>query len=221
MSTIDIIAKYREGLIAGLRVTVEMSLIIWAIGLLIGSILGFLSARLPNSVGRIVRACSFIFAGIPILVLLMWLHYPAQSLLGVVVPPFWTAVTAISLINVLTVSEIVRPAVRQFPEEYLTAAKVCGVRPTSAVLRIQLPLILRQTVPALLLSQVTMLQATLFASLISVNEIFRVAQQINALEYRPVQIYTALAIFFLIVCVPLNGLAMLLQSRFSRNLSER
>lgn len=221
MSTLEIISKYREGLLTGLWVTLEMSLIIWGTGLLFGSILGFVSAHLPHTLGRVLRTFSFVLAGIPILVLLVWLHYPAQSLLGVVVPPFWTAVTAIGLINVLTVADIVRPAVQQFPEQYLTAAKVCGVPPGVAISRIQLPLILRQAVPALLLSQVTMLQATLFASLISVNEIFRVAQQINALEYRPVQIYTALAIFFLLVCLPLNGLAMLLQRRFSRSLSER
>lgn len=221
MSTFEIISKYREGLTAGLLVTVEMSLIIWVVGLVLGSMLGFASARLPQSVGRITRVVSFVLAGIPILVLLVWLHYPAQSLMGVVVPPFWTAVTAIGLINIFTVADIVRPAVQQFPEQYLTAAKVCGIPPNVAIRRIQLPLILRQAVPGLLLSQVTMLQATLFASLISVNEVFRVTQQINSLEYRPVQIYTALAVLFLVICLPLNGVALIMQRRVSRSLSER
>ena len=61
----------------------------------------------------------------------------------------------------------------------------------------------------------------LFASLISVNEIFRVAQQINAQIYRPVEIYTALGVLFLVVCLPLNGLALWLKARFTRDLSER
>ena len=66
-----------------------------------------------------------------------------------------------------------------------------------------------------------MLQATLFASLISVDEIFRVAQRINAVEYKPVEVYTALALFFLLVCLPLNGVALLLRHRFGHDLSER
>jgi ABC-type amino acid transport system permease subunit len=67
---------------------------------------------------------------------------------------------------------------------------------------------------------VTILQATLFASLISVDEIFRVAQRINAIVYRPIEIYTALAGFFLLICLPLNGLAYFLEARFTRDLSE-
>ena len=152
--------------------------------------------------------------------LLFWLHYPAQSLLGIVVPPFWTAVIAISLINIFTVADIVRPVIQQFPTQYLTAARVYGLSSRSILTQIQLPLILRQITPPLLISQVTMLQATLFASLISVDEIFRVAQQINAEAYRPVQIYTALALFFIFICLPLNAFAFWLQQRSAHDLSE-
>jgi len=66
-----------------------------------------------------------------------------------------------------------------------------------------------------------MLQATLFASLISVEEIFRVSQRINSTIYRPVEIYTALALFFLAVCLPINLAAAYLKKRYTRDLSER
>ena len=56
------------------------------------------------------------------------------------------------------------------------------------------PIVLRQMIPGLLMIQVTMLQSTLFASLISVDEIFRVAQRINAVVYRPIEVYTALGL---------------------------
>ncbi len=69
--------------------------------------------------------------------------------------------------------------------------------------------------------QVGMLQATLFASLISVNEIFRVAQQINSVIYKPVEIYTALGILFLAICLPMNGLALWLRQQFTRDYSEQ
>lgn len=219
MGTLDIIFKYRDGLIAGLLVTLRLCLLIWAIGIGFGSVLGFYSARSLFAT-RILRFCSFFLSSIPILVVLFWLHYPAQALLGIVVQPFWTAVVAIGLINIFTVADIVRPVLQQFPKQYLTAAKVYGIPPGSIIRHIQLPLILRQIIPPLLISQVTMLQATLFASLISVDEIFRVAQQINSTEYRPVQIYTALALFFISICLPLNGIAIWLQKRFSHDLSE-
>ena len=66
-----------------------------------------------------------------------------------------------------------------------------------------------------------MLHATLFASLISVEEIFRVSQRINSTIYRPVEIYTALAFFFLLVCLPINLTAAYLKKRYTRDFSER
>src|SRR3989344_1613545 len=187
MSTLDIIIKYREGLVGGLLVTLQLCLLVWATGIVVGGALGYFTAHSP-----ITR----------------WLA------------PFWTAVIAISLINIFTVADIVRPVIQQFPTQYLTAARVYGLSSRSILTQIQLPLILRQITPPLLISQVTMLQATLFASLISVDEIFRVAQQINAEAYRPVQIYTALALFFIFICLPLNAFAFWLQQRSAHDLSE-
>jgi len=219
VTVFSIFAQYHEGLLAGLRVTLELCAIIWTAGLVAGTVLGVVAARW-RAIGWAARIVSFILGGIPILVLLFWLHYPFQSLLGVVIDPFYTASFALSLINIFLVCDIVRNAVADFPRQYLVAARVCGMSRLHALRHIEAPIIFRQILPPLLMAQVTMLQCTLFASLISVDEIFRVAQRINATIYRPVEIYTALGLLFLAVCLPLNGLAIWLKARFTRNLSE-
>lgn len=218
---IDIIIQYREGLLQGLLVTLELCLITWTAGVLIGTLLGFWGSKYPNEIGGLSKIFSFILSGVPILVLLFWLHYPLQEMLGVVVNPFFTAVLALSVINIFAVSEIVRIALIEFPKQYIVAGRVCGLDNKTIFKKIQLPIIFRQIIPNILTTQVTMLQLTLFASLISVEEIFRVAQRINATIYKPVEIYTALAIFFIIICLPLNGLAIYLKRKYTRNLSEK
>jgi ABC-type amino acid transport system permease subunit len=127
----------------------------------------------------------------------------------------------LSIVNIFTVSEIVRRVLRDFPNEYLVAAQVCGIAKMQILTRIQFPLILRQILPGLLMAQVAILQATLFASLISVDEVFHTAQRINATIYRPVEIYTSLGVLFLFVCLPLNGAALWLRNKYTRDLSER
>jgi ABC-type amino acid transport system permease subunit len=72
----------------------------------------------------------------------------------------------------------------------------------------------------LLAVQVAMLQMTLFASLISVEELFRVAQRINSTIHKPIEIYTALAMFFIIICVPAYILAFYLRQKYTRDISE-
>ena len=138
----------------------------------------------------------------------------------IVVDPFYTAALTLSIVNIFGVADLVRTALDDFPKQYLTAAKVSGLTKKQTIMNIQLPLIFRQVLPGLLLLQVMMLHTTLFASLISVEEIFRVAQRINAQIYRPVEIYTALGVFFLMVSLPINGFALWFKAKFTRDISE-
>ena len=217
----DILWTYREGFLTGLAVTLQLSAIIWMVGITGGAALGWLAARHPRDWGVFVRTGAFLLGGLPILVLLFWLHYPAQAVFHVVIDPFITAAFTFTLVNVFAVSTLVREAIADFPAEYITAARVCGLTSRQTLFKIQLPIILRQILPGLLMSQVVMLHTTLFASLISVEEIFRVAQRINASIYKPVEIYTALGIFFLAVSLPVNALAIYLKHKYTRNTSER
>lgn len=220
MSVWDILVNYNIAFLNGLAVTLQLCLIIWSSGLILGSALGLAGVRFPGWIGIPSRSVSFLLGGIPLLVFLFWLHYPAQAMFNVVIDPFYTSAFTFSLVNIFVVADIVRGALTDFPRQYLTAAMVTGLTRKQTIFKIQLPLILRQCLPALLLLQVSMLHTTLFASLISVEEIFRVAQRINAQIYRPVEIYTALGVFFVAVCLPVNALAYWLKRRFTRNISE-
>jgi len=221
MGVFDIIVRYREAFLGGLRVTLSLALLTWGVGLLAGILLGALGHRYRFLFGGPLRLFAFFLSGIPFLVLLYWANFPLQVLLNVVIDPFYTAVLILVVLNTVGVAEICRIALDDFPEQYLLSAQVCGLTSRQTIFHIQIPLILRQILPGLLNLQVIMLQMTLFASLISVEELFRVAQRINATIYKPVEIYSALAIFFLLICLPVNGLAIWLKYRFTRNLSEK
>jgi len=221
MGIFDIIWQYKQAFWQGIKVTIKLASIVWSIGLVAGIILGVLSDRYRRTVGYSVFFISFLLSGIPILVILYWAHYPLQVLLNKVIDPFFTACAVLALVNTFAVTDLVRNIMANFPEQYAVAARVCGLKSRTIIWNIKMPIVLRQLIPGLLTSQVAILQATLFASLISVEEIFRVSQQINASVYKPVQIYTALALFFLLICLPLNGLALWLKAKFTRDLSER
>ncbi len=221
MSVLDILLTYHAAFLQGLRVTLELCLVIWTAGLSVGAMLGVVGANFPTSWGHFTHAMSFGFSAIPTLVVLFWLHYPAQAVFDVVIDPFYTASLTLSLVNIFGVGDLVRQAVADFPAQYIIAGRVCGLGSRDIVTKIQLPILFRQLLPSLMVLQTGMLHATLFASLISVEEVFRVAQRINSTIYRPVEIYTALALFFLVVCLPINLTAAYLKKRYTRDLSER
>lgn len=220
MSVLDILLNYHEGFLQGLAVTLQLYGIIVGVGVIAGVAFGVFAAEVPAA-GYASQAAAFFLGAVPTLVFLFWLHYPIQAIFNVVIDPFITAAFTLSVVNFFAVSELVRQAVKDFPRQYLIAGRVCGLPTRDIVLKIQLPMLFRQLLPSLLITQVGMLHATLFASLISVEELFRVAQRINAQIYKPVEIYTALGLFFLVVCLPINLFAHWFKYKYTRDFSER
>lgn len=221
MSIFDILYNYRQGFTNGLLVTLSLCIIVWSVGLLIGGLIGIAGAHWKKAVGLPTKAIAFVLSGVPVLVFLFWVHYPLQTILGVIIDPFITTAITIATINVFSVAEIIRNSINNLPKQFIEAAKVCGIQPTKRLFKIELPIVLRYALPSLLILQVNMLHLSLFGSLISVDEIFRTCQRINAQIYKPVEIYTALGFFFLLVCLPINGLAEFLKIKFTRDISER
>ena len=221
MTVLQILIEYFPAFLQGLEVTMALCAIVWIVGVVGGIVLGVMAARYPDECGVPVRSAAFFVQSMPLLVLLFWLHYPAQAMMGVVINPFYTAAFTFTLVNILGVADLTRTAILDFPKHYLTAAKVTGLDAKTTLMKIQLPLLFRELLPPLLILQVAMLHTTLFASLISVEEIFRVAQRINAQIYKPVEIYTALGLFFVAICIPITLTAAWLKKKYARDLSER
>ena len=221
MDLFDILSDYKKAFGSGLIVTLKLCLVVWSLGLFFGIVFGTLSAKYYKTIGRLLRIAGFVLSGIPIIVLLFWLHYPLQAMLNITIEPFLTASFALGIVNIIAVSEIVRNSISEVPTQFIEAAKVCGINKGDTLLKIEFPLVVRGALPMILTSQVNILHLTLFASLISVNEIFRVSQQINSLVYKPIEIYSALGAFFLLICLPLNGLAIYLKHKYTRDFSER
>lgn len=219
MQVFNILFNYHATLFGGLWVTIQLFLLTSATGIIGGIALGALGAR-HKGLGAFVRVFSFAMAGIPLLVILFWFYYPFQTILNIQISAFTTAVISLAFFNVAVIAELIRGVLTDFPKQYVVVAKMSDLSPQQIFLKIQFPMIFRQVIPSLLTTQVFILHATLFASLIAVPEIFRVAQNINAIIYKPIEIYTDLAFFFVITLAPVNYLAYVLKRRYTRDFSE-
>jgi len=220
MNAFEILSKYREEFLIGIGVTLQIALIVWLIGLVAGGILGVFGAKYKKFVGVPSSTISFILGGIPAIVFLFWLHYPAQRIFEVVIDGYYSTIFALSVINTFLIADLVRNALSNFPEQYIVSAEVMGFSTRDITWKIQIPLILRQIIPSVLLIEIVMLHSTLFGSFISVDEIFRIALRVNSEVYRPVEVFSLLAIFFLIISLPIAGIAGWLKKKYSRNLSK-
>lgn len=213
----SLIQRYHEALLEGSLTSLELAAIAWVGGLIFGTLLGIWRASYSHSHGRgSIAFLSVMASSIPVMVYLLWCHYPLQTLLGISVRPFITAVVVFTFYNTLTIGEIVRGAVKDLPLSFSQAATATGLPRNVYVRYIMVPLALRAALPSYLASQVAVLHMTLFASLISVDELFRVTQRINALEYNAVGVFSLLALFYFVLSFPLLIVARLADERLAK-----
>jgi polar amino acid transport system permease protein len=221
MSVIDILSENKGAFLTGAQVTASLFFLSLSIGTVFGIFVSILAIYLGDGFKRVPDFIALCFAAIPPIVTLYWVHYPMQSLLGLDFPPFYSALITLSAINTLAIYRIVSDANGDFPRHYLDAALVCGLTPMESIRQIRIPILLRMCLPRWLDQQVVILHSTIFASLISVGELFRVAQRINSQIYEPISIYTAMAFLFLVSTAPVLALSRRLKTHWFPNLSEK
>ncbi len=214
---LSLIDRYHEALLKGALTSIELAAIAWIGGLLLGVLLGvWRAAHHGRTKQEGVALLSTVASSIPVMVYLLWCHYPLQAALGISVRPFITAAIVFTLYNALVIGELVRGAIGDLPLSFSMAAQATGVPRTVYTRYILIPLALRAALPGYLGTQVAVLHMTLFASLISVDELFRVTQRINAIEYNAVGVFSLLALFYFVLSFPLLVLARLANGRLAR-----
>jgi His/Glu/Gln/Arg/opine family amino acid ABC transporter permease subunit len=214
----SLIFRYREALLGGAVTSLELAVIAWLGGLALGVVLGIWrasGAKRKRRQGAIAFA-SMAASSIPVMVYLLWFYYPFQTVLGIRLTPFITAACVFLFYNALVIGEIIRTAAEALPPSLNMAAQVTGVPAHAYRRHVLVPLTLRAALPGYLVSQVGVLHVTLFASLISVDELFRVTQRINAIEYSSVTVFSVLALFYFALSFPVLILARFADQRLAK-----
>jgi len=202
----------REGLV----VTITLTVVAFAAGLVIG--LGV--ALLRDSRFRVLRGVAWtyiwVFRAVPTLVLLLffWNALPQliPALKGPNYPAFLAAAIALSVNEAAYAAEILRGGLLSIDEGQRLAARALGMPPTSVFRRVVLPQLVRVVVPAAANDFITLLKITSLASVISLREIMSNTQAVIASTFRFAEWYTAAAIYYLV----LVSIFMVLQAWLER-----
>ena len=154
------------------------------------------------------------FRGVPLLVqlLLIYLFLPRIDLN---VPPLAAAVIALGLASGAYVSEIFRGALAAIPPGQAEAADALGMGRARTWRRVLLPQMLRLSLPAEINELILLLKASSLISAIGVTELTRTAQSYAAATYRPLQMYVAAALIYLVMNLALAGLGQFAERRLA------
>jgi L-cystine transport system permease protein len=195
--------------------TIPLTLITFSIGLVLAILTAL--ARISNVklLEIIARVYVSAIRGTPLLVQLFIIFYGLPSV-GITIDPFPAAVIGFSLNVGAYASEIIRASILSIPKGQWEAAYSLGMSYTQALKRIILPQAARVSVPPLSNTFISLVKDTSLASVILVSEMFRKAQEIAAMNYEVLLIYTEAALIYWIICFLLSIVQEGIEHRLNR-----
>lgn len=213
----EAIGQFQGAFVNGLAVTLALSITSILLASVVGVLLAVLRLYSPwPLVRRLVGGWVDFFRAIPILVLLVWSFYALPLLSGLHLDSFTTAVLCLAFVSSAFVAEIVRAGMQAVPRGQVEAARVLGYGRWQMVWHIVLPQALRQQLPALVGEYAASVKNSTLATVIGVNELLHVVNDAATLSYRPVELYTALGLLFLLVLLPLIWVTQKLEREHHR-----
>lgn len=206
--------KAKWSLLNGFITTMELSLLVIAIGLAVGVIGGLLLVYGPKPVRLLMRAYVDILRGIPILVLILFSYY-GLALFGVNISAFTAGVVALSGFCIAHMSETFRGAIDSIPAGQTEAAKAIGLTFWQRFGYVVLPQAARRIVPPAINTAVEMVKGTTLLSVIGVTELLLATQQTIARNYMVVEFYGTALAFYFILNFSLSRVGAYFERRFS------
>jgi polar amino acid transport system permease protein len=217
----------------GLLVTLELTVISMAIGIVLGVVIAIMRLS-PNP---LVKGASWTyvwaFRGTPVLVqLLFWNFisalYPVISLgipfgpsfvdanANTLITPFVAAILGLGLNEGAYMSEIVRAGILSVDEGQTEAAHALGMTRLKTLRRIVLPQAMRVIIPPTGNETISMLKTSSLVSVIAYTELLYAVQLIYAANYKQIPLLVVASIWYLIVTSVLSVGQYYLERHYGR-----
>ena len=152
-----------------------------------------------------------LFRCTPLLVQIIWFYYAFPVVIGVNIPAHVAAVTVLSLYGGAFYAEIVRGSIESVHRGQWDAARALGLSPFRVLRLVILPQALKPMMAPYVNQSVTQLKNTSLVSVIAVPDLVYNATLINAETYRPLEVYTIVALIYFAILFPTTLVARRLE----------
>ena len=198
----------------GIQVTLAYTIGTVLLGLMIGLALGL--ARLIPSRIVAVPLVAFIelFRCTPLLVQIVWFYYALPVILNIQVPAVVAATLVLSLYTAAFYAEIFRGGILSIEQGQWDAARALGMRWGPMMRRVVLPQAVRRMVAPFLNQSIIQLKNTSLVSTIAVPDLLYQGTLITSDTYKPLEVYTVVALIYFALLFPATRLVQWFEGRF-------
>ncbi len=203
-------------LLEGCWVTLQISFF----ALLLGMVFGIAGALCRISSNRILNAAAFFYVwvirGTPVMVQLFILYFGLPQL-GIKLPSMVAGVLGLAINTGAYITEIIRAGIQAVDRGQMEAALSVGMSYRQSMRRIIGPQAIKICIPPLVNQFIMTLKNSSIASLVTITELFRTGEQIIYTTFRSFEVYTAVAVFYLIM----NSVFMVIADKLERRMARQ
>ena len=208
-----ILGKYSHLFWLGLSWTIAYTIGTIVLGTLLGLVVGMLRvARLPV-VDWFLVAYIELFRCTPLLVQLVWVYYALPVLIGVEMTAASACFITLSLYAGSFYAEIFRGGIESVDVGQWEAGRAIGMRTGKIFRRIVLPQAIQVMIPSFINQTILQLKNTSLVSVVAVGDLLYQGSVITAASYRPLEVYTTIAVVYFAVLFPLTLVADQVEAR--------
>jgi polar amino acid transport system permease protein len=215
-----ILFQYRWLFFIGTMATLLFAVLTSVLGL----IAGMIAALMMLSRSVLVRLPVVVYVGLfrctPVLVQLVWFYYALPGLTGITMTPVTAGVLALSLYGGAFYGEIIRGGIVSIEAGQWDGARALGMRRAEVMRRVVLPQAFTRMIPPLVNQSILQLKNTSLMSAVAVPDLLYQSQIITAETYRPLEVYTTVAVIYLVILFPLTLLVNWLEIRLNRKVAQ-
>ncbi|ANH67947.1 amino acid ABC transporter permease [Mitsuaria sp. 7] len=216
--------QYRGLVAGGVLTTLLYTVVVILTGLPLGVLAGLGQLSSHRLLAGALRAYVEVFRCTPVLVQLVWFYYALPVILGIELAPGTAAVLCLTLYGGAFYAEIVRAGVQSIAVGQQEAGLALGMTRGQVLRSIVLPQAFRRMVPPLVSQSILQFKNTSLLSVLAIPDLLYQGQVIAHETYRPMEIYTLIAVVYFLMLLPATLLARRLEAsavRASGGLSPR
>ena len=202
-------------LVSGVVATLSISLVSIIIAVLLGVIVALAALSKRKAWRNLNRAYVETFRAVPLLVLLLWVYYGLPVVAGLQFGVFAAGVISLALSDSAFEAEIFRGGIQSISHGQWEAGRSVGLTSWQVMRLVVLPQAIRRILPALGNQFVYVLKMSSLISVIGYQDLTRRANELTLVEYRPLEIYTALVIEYLVLIAAASWLVRRLERRLA------
>ena len=206
-------------------ITLKLLSVSLIIGLFIGLFFAILRLNKNIFINKFAYGYSYVFRGTPLLVQIFIIYfglgqieYLRSTVLWVILKePYWCAIIAFALNTGAYTSEILRSAFQTIKPGIIEAGKSLGIPNKVIFYKIQIPIAIRQSLPAYGNEIILMMKGTSLASTVTIMDLTGVAKYIISTTFKPIEVFIVAGGIYLFMTFIIHNVIKFLEKKYSFN----